>query len=42
MKQPNEGALCLFTCKNPSYPDYISKYLILFEVLIKISIFFLL
>lgn len=26
MKQPNEGALCLFTCKNPSYPDYISGY----------------
>ncbi|XP_037941712.1 dynein intermediate chain 2, ciliary [Teleopsis dalmanni] len=23
MKQPNEGALCLFTVKNPSYPDYI-------------------
>ncbi|XP_065368147.1 dynein intermediate chain 2, ciliary [Calliphora vicina] len=23
MKQPSEGAICLFTCKNPSYPDYI-------------------
>ncbi|KAM7343034.1 dynein intermediate chain 2, ciliary isoform 1-T1 [Cochliomyia hominivorax] len=23
MKQPNEGSICLFTCKNPSYPDYI-------------------
>lgn len=25
LKQPNEGYLCLFTVKNPSYPDYISK-----------------
>ncbi|XP_017484570.1 PREDICTED: dynein intermediate chain 2, ciliary [Rhagoletis zephyria] len=23
MKQPNEGAICFFTVKNPSYPDYI-------------------
>ncbi|XP_064543240.1 dynein intermediate chain 2, ciliary [Drosophila montana] len=23
LKQPNEGYLCLFTVKNPSYPDYI-------------------
>ncbi|XP_037895321.1 dynein intermediate chain 1, axonemal [Glossina fuscipes] len=23
LKQPNEGSLCLFTIKNPSYPDYI-------------------
>lgn len=25
MKQPSEGSICLFTCKNPSYPDYISE-----------------
>jgi len=24
LKQPNEGCVCLFTIKNPSYPDYIS------------------
>ncbi|XP_055921105.1 dynein intermediate chain 2, ciliary isoform X2 [Eupeodes corollae] len=23
MKQPEEGAICLFTIKNPSFPDYI-------------------
>ncbi|XP_075168505.1 dynein intermediate chain 2, ciliary [Haematobia irritans] len=23
MKQPSEGSVCLFTVKNPSYPDYI-------------------
>ncbi|XP_058976572.1 dynein intermediate chain 2, ciliary-like isoform X2 [Musca domestica] len=23
MKQPSEGSICLFTVKNPSYPDYI-------------------
>lgn len=25
LKQGPEGAVCLFTVKNPSYPDYISK-----------------
>lgn len=25
MKQTNEGYLCLFTVKNPSFPDYISE-----------------
>lgn len=26
MKQLPEGLVCFFTIKNPSYPDYISKY----------------
>lgn len=26
MKQTNEGYLCLFTVKNPSFPDYISRF----------------
>lgn len=25
MKQSQEGYVCLFTIKNPSYPDYRSK-----------------